>query len=347
VTDALHTAPGTDLSGVGRLMEIADGLWAAQTLGAAECLDLFTFLDDRGAADAAETAEGLGLPVRPAEMLLTACAALGLLVRGGDGRYANAPVAARHLVRGRPEFFGDYIRMLREFAYPGWSRIVEAIRTDRPVRWEADPDEHIFAADRRPAFFWDGLYALSSMTARVLDREVDLGGARSLLDVGGGAGAFDVELCRRRPDLRATVFDLPHVCEIARLRIAEAGLEDRIGVHPGDFFADELPRGHDTILLSMILHDWDEAKNRELLARCHRALPSGGTILISELLVDDDRTGPLNAALMSMNMLIGTFGRNYTAHEYHRWLRDAGFTDVRTIRFAAPGANGVVLATRP
>jgi hypothetical protein len=100
------------------------------------------------------------------------------------------------------------------------------------------------------------------------------------------------------------------------------------------------------VLLSMILHDWDEAQNRKIIAGCLDALPSGGTLLISELLVDDDKSGPVDAALMSMNMLVGCWGRNYTAAEYGGWLRDAGCARVRTVRFDAPGANGVVIGEK-
>jgi hypothetical protein len=97
----------------------------------------------------------------------------------------------------------------------------------------------------------------------------------------------------------------------------------------------------------MILHDWNEEHDAAILAKCYQALPSGGLIVISELLVDDEKTGPPPAALMSMNMLIETEGRNYTPSEYSAWLEDAGFKDVRTTWFDAPGANGAVSAVKP
>ena len=76
-----------------------------------------------------------------------------------------------------------------------------------------------------------------------------------------------------------------------------------------DFLADAaLPGGHDVLLFSMILHDWDEPTNRELLAKAYAALPSGGMVIVSELLLDADRTGPAPAALMGMNMLVETVG---------------------------------------
>jgi predicted O-methyltransferase YrrM len=190
--------------------------------------------------------------------------------------------------------------------------------------------------------------AISTLSARELGAHVDLSGATALLDVGGGSGAYDIELARRHPHLRATVFDLPPVCEIAATKVEAAGYEDRIAVAPGDFLADpELPPGHDVVLLSMIMHDWTPEQDLAILRKCYAALPPGGLIVISELLVNDEKTGPPAAALMSLNMLVETFGRNYTAAEYEEWLRATGFVDVRTVTFEAPGANGAVLARKP
>lgn len=67
----------------------------------------------------------------------------------------------------------------------------------------------------------------------------------------------------------------------------------------------------------MVLHDWDEAMNRDLLRRSLEILPSGDAVVISELLVNDDKTGPAPAALMGINMLVEKEGgRNYTPAEY-------------------------------
>ncbi|HZM77396.1 MAG TPA: methyltransferase [Candidatus Limnocylindrales bacterium] len=344
----MTTVPAeVDLVAANELMALTTGLWASQTLVAAVDLDMFTFLADRGGADIAAVASGLGIDQRPADILLTACAALGLLECAG-GVFTNAAVATRYLVRGDSDYFGDYVRMLRDYVNPGWMRVTEAVRTNHPSRETPKPQQNLFDADNRPVLFWEGLATLSRITARALATSVDFGQTSTLLDVGGGGAEFSMQLCRQNPGLSAIVFDLPHVCSFAERRINAAGLSGRVTVQPGDFFADaELPHGADAILLSMILHDWDVPQNHDLLEKCFRALPSGGLLVISELLVDSDRTGPLDAALMGMNMLVGTYGRNYTEREYHDWLRDTGFTGVRTVRFRAPAANGAILASKP
>ena len=60
--------------------------------------------------------------------------------------------------------------------------------------------------------------------------------------------------------------------------------------------------------------------------------------------MNDEKTGPPPAALMSLNMLVETLGgRNYTPSEYRAWLEDTGFRDVKVIWFESAGANGAVI----
>src|SRR5207244_13602087 len=118
------------------------------------------------------------------------------------------------------------------------------------------------------ALFWEAMHSLSTFTARALGEAVDLRPFKALLDVGGGSGAYDIELCRRYPHLRATVYDLPFVAEIAAQKINGAGVSDRIQTVGGDFFADAVfPEGQRAVWLSMILDDWSMATNRVLLRK--------------------------------------------------------------------------------
>jgi 3-hydroxy-5-methyl-1-naphthoate 3-O-methyltransferase len=329
------------------LMALSTGFWAFKTVAAAHELDLFSRLAGGASTTAAELAEALAIHPRPAEMLLTGCAALGLLEKR-DGCYCNTPMSEAYLVRGTPYYFGGWIEMADKRLYAGWARLTEALRTNRPTTWDPDVQSSLFDGEdpKMLALFWDAMHSLSTMTARRLGEAVDFAGFRRLLDIGGGSGAFDIELCKQYHGLRATVFDLPHVVEIAAAKVAQADLSDRIAVAGGSFFG-EFPDGHDVHLFSMILHDWDEAKNRALLRRSFDALPSGGAVVISELLVDDDKTGPAPAALMSLNMLIETEGRNYTVAEYAAWLKDTGFDAIKTVSFEGPGANGAVIGRKP
>ena len=269
-------APGAPVTPV-PLMQIATGFWAFKTLAAAHELDLFTRLAGGAETTAQELAGELGIEQRPAEMLLTGCASLGLLERGQHG-YRNTALSERFLVRGTPYYFGGLVTMFDRRLYPGWAKLTEAIRTNRPTTWDPERERSMFEREDPAVLetFWEAMHSLSGFTARTLGDAIDLDAATRLLDVGGGSGAFAIELCRRYPSLNATVFDLPHVIDIAADRIADAELRDRIAVHGGDFFADALPPGHDVHVYSMIMHDWNQERDRLLLRKSFDALPSSG-----------------------------------------------------------------------
>jgi 3-hydroxy-5-methyl-1-naphthoate 3-O-methyltransferase len=331
------------------LMELATGFWSFKTLASAYEMGLFERLSGTSGTTAGELADRLGIASRPAEMLLTGCAALGLLDRQ-NGRYVNSPLSDEYLVPGKPNHFGGLVTMFDRRLYAGWDKLTQAIRTNRPTTWDPDRERSLFdnADPEMVATFWEAMHAMSTLTGRALGAAFDVGGFRRLLDVGGGSAAFDIVLCQRYPELRTTVYDLEFVADIAARNVDDAGLTDRITVTPGDFFEDaSFPVGHDLHLFSMIMHDWNEERDQLLLRKSFEALDSGGAVLICELVVDDDKTGPVPAALMSLNMLVETEGRNYTAAEYGNWLTEVGFVDPQVVPFEAPGANGVVTARKP
>ncbi|WP_197284918.1 methyltransferase [Sciscionella sediminilitoris] len=337
-TEELSAAP---------LMELTGSFWAFKTLAAAVELGLFSRLAGGRAVTVGELAGDLSWDERPVDMLLAGCASLGLLEKEGEG-YRNSALSEAFLVEGRPGYFGGWVRYADRREYPSWHRLLDALAENRPVTWDPETQDSLFSAEdtQMLELFWDGMDSISSSTARTLGRHYDFGKHRRLLDVGGGGGTYPIELCRMFPGLRATVFDLPHVCRIAEGKAAEAGLNLRVGTVAGDFLNDEaLPDGYDVLLLSMILHDWDEETGRALLGKCRKALVPGGTIIISEQMLNPERTGPRGAALMGVNMIVETTGgRNYSETEYLTWLGEAGFTGARVLRFESAGANGVVMA---
>jgi hypothetical protein len=294
-------------------------------------------------------AADFGIAERPAEMLLTACASLGLLDKR-DGRYRNAPVAEKYLVPGGPGYFGGFVAFNDKRVYGSYARLIESVRSNHPVGWDPAAQRSFFdTADTTiTQDFYEAMHSLSTPTGQALATVADVRARSRLLDVGGGSGAIAIELCRACPGLGATVFDLPHVAEFAAGKIAAAGLADRITTAGGDLFApDPYPDGHDMALLSLILHSFRPDQDREILAKTFACLPSGGIVLISELLVNDEKTGPPPAALMSLTMLVEDEGRNYTAAEYEEWLTEAGFRNARRIDIDVPAANGGIIAEKP
>ncbi|WP_411139633.1 methyltransferase [Streptomyces sp. x-80] len=329
------------------LLNLTFGVHAFKALALATDLGLFTELSG-SSTTVPRFAERHGIDERPAELLLTACTALGLLHLDDSGTYTNTALSQEFLVRGKPYYFGGWVAVVDRHEYPAYLKLGDSLRGNYPVTWDAERQESLFAPDDpvMMEFFWEGMYALSAFSARRVAEKLDFTAIRRVLDVGGGGGAFAVELCRHHPGLRVTIFDQPFVCDLTRPRIATAGLEDRIPLVAGDFFADRLPEGHDTVLLSNILHDWSEADARRILAVCADALPADGTLIICESFVGDDKRGPAPAALMSLNMLVETWGRNYTAAEYTSWLREVGLRTERVLPLDGAPTTAALVARK-
>ena len=112
------------------IIDLAVAFWGAKTLLSAVELDLFTVLAP-GPLDRDALAARLQLHPRAARDFLDALVALGMLARTGE-TYANTPETSAFLVRGKPEYVGDYLDMLNTRLYPFWGALTEALRTGRP-----------------------------------------------------------------------------------------------------------------------------------------------------------------------------------------------------------------------
>ena len=98
-----------------RLQRLAHSYRDSAALMAAVALGLFTRVAC-GAETEAAVAQALDLTPTNAERLVTACVALGLLVRDGD-RVRNVPDVARFLVEGEPTYAGPWML----FSKPDWN----------------------------------------------------------------------------------------------------------------------------------------------------------------------------------------------------------------------------------
>jgi len=143
-------------------------------------------------------------------------------------------------------------------------------------------------------------------------------------------GAFMMELCKRNPSIKGVIVDLPQVLEKTKELLAKQGV-DNIELSAADFLGDPLPQG-DLYILGRILHDWDEEKVRFLVKKVYDSLPKGGALLIAEMLLDNDKRGPLRTQLQSLNMLVQTDGRERSFEEYESILIKAGFNTVTANR---------------
>src|SRR5690606_24141523 len=132
--------------------------------------------------------------------------------------------------------------------------LTEAVRTGtRPQENLHDERDPNWVRDFTLALYDMARIAAPTIATALEPLITSLGRPVTVIDVGGGHGGYSLELAHRFPDLRAVVFDLPPVIEVAREIIAETGLRDRVTARAGDFRADSLGSGYDVALLFGVL----------------------------------------------------------------------------------------------
>ncbi len=317
-----------------------------QTLRTGVRLGLFDLLEREGPLTRPALAERLGLAEQPLRIVLLGLVATGILRKEGD-RYANTEGASRYLVSDSPQKMTAYVELQHRVMYKGLYWLLESVREFRNVGLKEFPGDEPTLYQRLAhdpeleRIFQEAMQELSVQANQGLVEELDLTPVHHLVDVGGGDGTNVIALAKRFPHLKATVFDSPTVCDIARENIAAHGLADRIDAVPGNCFTDPLPPA-DAYLFCHFFTIWSPEKDRQLLEKCYQALPPGGRVIIFNMMQDDDETGPLSAAIGSPYFLAIATGEGmlYTWREYETWMREAGFTEVQ--RQALPLDHGIV-----
>jgi 16S rRNA G1207 methylase RsmC len=164
---------------------------------------------------------------------------------------------------------------------------------------------------------------------------------KTLCDVGGAEGILAISVARANPHMTCTTADLPPVEPIAKWKIEQAGLQDRVSTAVIDFFKDDLPKA-DVITMGMVLHDWDLPTKKMLIAKAYDALPEGGAFIAIEQLIDDARRENVFGLMMSLNMLIeGGDAFDYTGADFAGWCEEAGFRRCEVLHLAGPSSAAI------
>jgi SAM-dependent methyltransferase len=316
-------------------------LIAARALSVAVTLGVFDALHE-APASAAELAARLELDPLGAETLATALEAMGYLERDGE-RLRNAPVTERQLVRSSPESIATYVGEQGDLHWDVLAALGEAVRDGTP---------YALHERRRDSRHWDayirGLFEVSRGEHDANAALVPVDAPERMVDVAGGHGAFAMAMCRRHPQLRAEVLDLPPSTAAGRRIVAEEGFADRVRFREGDVFEAGLGEDLDVISVFNLVHHLPEERDRELCRLALAALRPGGWLVIG----DSARPEPgepvsERGAISSLLFYAWSHSRNFSVTEIRGWLEQAGFDDVRTHRNERSPWRIVVLGRAP
>ena len=324
-------------------MQLAWGFAPTFILESAAKLRVFDYLD--GSPKTVEQiASDTQCSVRGLTALLDALVGFEFLKRKGS-RYALTPESAAFLVSGKPDYHGGFFQRITEQVMANWTQLTESVRTGQPARAVNEQDEGAeFFAE-----LVEGIFPMSYRAAQALGRDLQveaLTAPASVLDIGAGSGVWGIALAQQSPQIKIVAVDWPKVLEVTKRVVERHGLAERLETAPGDFLEADLGQGHYVATIGHILHSEGRERSRRLISRVFDALAPGGTVAIAEFIPNNNRTGPPNALIFAVNMLINTKeGDTFTFREISAWLREAGFRTVRLLE--APAPSPLVLATKP
>ena len=320
------------LSPVSRRIATFDDLRAAITayrlprvLIAALELNLFTAIGT-DAWTIPDLARDMKVSERGLAILCRNLAMAGVLKKQGE-TYTNSRLGATTLNAQHPAYRGEYLQLIMSH-WADWGRLLESVKSGLPLDHD-EPEE----PDYRRRFTW-AMHHRTLETAPKIAAQINLRGARTLLDLGGGPGTYAMAFLATNPTLLATVCDRPVALDVAKEIASTHKAGARLSYLPLDVMTEDIPGTYDVIWYSNVLHIYSPKDNQSLFRRALVSLNPGGRLLIQDAFLHD-REGlfPEEASLFAVSMLLFTErGNTYSAAETRAWLTDAGFERIKVLR---------------
>jgi predicted O-methyltransferase YrrM len=310
-----------------RLNEMIRGFMPSRCILTALKLDIFTAVGD--GANVEQIGTRIQANARAVAILLNALVSLGLLSKSGD-EYRNTPESARFFVQGSKDNHRNGLLHTANI-WQRWSTLTEVVRQGIHI-----PIDAASTPEWTPNFI-AGMQRNSKDRAPLVVKALGTIGVRRILDLGGGSGSYSIAFAKASPDVQCQILDLPEVVPLTTEYVSKAGVSAQVSVRAGDMLQDAFGSGYDIMMLNAICHMFSEEQNLDIFRRARQALAPNGRLVVQDFILNPDKTGPLHAALFSVNMLIGTdAGASYSEVEYTSWMKAAGLTEVNRIKLPGP-----------
>ncbi|KAM4701389.1 acetylserotonin O-methyltransferase [Discoglossus pictus] len=326
-----------DLDYPKQLLEYTHGFLVSKTLFTACELGVFDVLHESDLPlSTASIAARLGTSEDGTDRLLSACVGLKLLkaeIKNEQAFYANTDVATRYLTKSSSRSLYHMITYYSQTMYKCWEFLPDAIREGKNQYERSfgisskDVFEAIYRSEEDMLSFMHHMNSIWNICGKDVITSFDLSMFKTVYDLGGCSGALAKQFVSVNPESTVTILDLPKVVQTAKKHFISKD-DHAISFQEGDFFTDHIPDA-DLFILARIIHDWSEDKCLQLLKKIYQSCRPGGGVLLVEVLLDEDRSGPLTSQLYSLNMLVQTEGKERTPSEYGQLLAASGFSDIQ------------------
>ena len=205
----------------------------------------------------------------------------------------------------------------------------DAVYGEPFFEWSTRPEN----ADEA-AVFNHAMTSISEMCIPAFLDAYPFGAFQKMVDVGGGYGAVLRSVLKEHHGLKGTLAEMPSLLRAADAAIAQDGLADRCTTVACNFF-ESVPAGGDLYFMKNIVHDWADEPALRLLRNIRAVIPSNGTLLLAEAVLDDS-PAPHLGKFIDIEMIAFVGGKERTAEEFRQLLASAGFVLRRIITTKSP-----------
>jgi len=246
------------------------------------------------------------------------------LMRIKDGKYEITNKGLL-LTESHPNGLKFAAMMWADEHYKTMGALLEAIRTHKPQfeRIFGLPFFEYLARNEEKAAVYNKAMEQYGMDYDELLEFHDFSSSKTVMDVGGGSGHLLMKILKRNKSIeKGILFELPEFINSIRTSNPNDEKITRIEYFGGNFF-NEIPFKADTILLSRVLHDWDDGNATKILKNVKNALKENGKVLIFEMIIPEDAAFDIGTSL-NFNLLVMVGGRERTLKEFKRILNASG-----------------------
>ncbi|GAB4344239.1 MAG: methyltransferase [Flammeovirgaceae bacterium] len=286
--------------------------WNYMAVSTACKLHLFDHLQDKKTIK--QLAQELSLNERTLTFLLNALHQANFLIKENDFFKVNS--IAEFLTENHPESL--------KYACMNWSaeHLTAWQNLDFSIQTGKSSFENIYAKSffdylndfpEKLDAYHKAMYEYAKDDYKNLHSLIDFSKHKTVMDVGGGYGAVVENIKAKYPNVECFLFDLEKVVQNLNILF--------IKKISGSFF-DEIPNVAEAIVLSRVLHDWNDEKAHIILKNCYKALPAGGTLYVIENCADKI---PVDLSLLSLNMILMCESYERTSTQYIALCKSVGF----------------------
>lgn len=282
-------------------------------------------------------AEICGLHPRPLAQLLTLLVSMEYL-RFENEEFSLTPMAQKWIAPDSPHSVHAIAVYNNQVAWDWVTHLGEYLRTGKGM------ESHDVFGETQWKLYQDAMFAVARSEVREFEKRVPIPrNATAMLDIGGANGQYATALCRKYPQLKATILDLAGAIEKAA-PVAD-DVQNQIDFEVGNALTDDLGENrYDVVLLSNVAHHFTEEQNQELTKRVMRSLRKGGIFIVNEFIrpAFDSKPELVGSSSSLFFGLTSTSG-NWTVAEIQSWQRAAGLKIYKTVHyFTIPGMAMVI-----